>query len=58
MDLTITADLILTAYTGKVLPITTTLVEKMPYGKRLLGKIENLYDFIISPNEVNSHNWI
>lgn len=50
IDLTITADLFLTAYTGKVLPITTTL-KKIPYGEKLLEKIENLYDFIFGKNE-------
>lgn len=55
VDLTITADLILTAYTGKILPITTILIGKIPYGKRLLGKIENLYDFLLGINEVDSH---
>lgn len=52
VDLAITADLFLTAYTGKVLPVTTALMKKIPYGERLLGKIEDLYDFMLGRNEV------
>ena len=47
VDLTLEADLILTSYTGRVLPITTKIIGNLPFGKRVLNKLENLYDFLL-----------
>ena len=54
IDFIVTADLILTAYSGKVFPITTTIIGKLPYGERLLKKVEGLYDFLLYGNEMGS----
>lgn len=55
IDFIVTADLILTAYSGRVLPITTTIIGNLPYGKTLLKKVEDFYDFLLGVDETDSH---
>ena len=50
VDLTLEADVILTACTDRTLPITTTIIGSLPFGQKLLGKIENIYDFMLYGN--------